>query len=269
MANIVYALTNPAMPGFVKIGMTDGPDVQARMNSLYSTGVPFPFECAVAWEIEDRTAREVETALHTAFGPNRVNPSREFFEIDPDQVQAVLRVMPGRDVTPRVGNGAGEMESPEREAASEYQTHRAQADEREFMDSLNGPGRRLYRRVLDLGRRDGMLIKWGRKGFSLNVLVNNKNIAVCFGYPPSTRNQALYTGLAVIDQRTDIPAADLDALRTEALETGIFVTAGRGTDLRCATDQEMEEAQLEGLVRWLEKAIGTVREFESPGDDQE
>ena len=48
MPNIVYVLTNPVMPGFVKIGMTDGSDVQARMNSLYTTGVPFPFECAIA-----------------------------------------------------------------------------------------------------------------------------------------------------------------------------------------------------------------------------
>ena len=54
MPNIVYVLTNPAMPGFVKIGMTDKPDVQRRMAKLYSTGVSFPFDCAIAREIQDR-----------------------------------------------------------------------------------------------------------------------------------------------------------------------------------------------------------------------
>ena len=43
MPNIVYVLTNQAMPGIVKIGMTERDDVQRRMNELYSTGVPLPF----------------------------------------------------------------------------------------------------------------------------------------------------------------------------------------------------------------------------------
>ena len=53
MPNIVYVLTNPAMPGIVKIGMTDmRQNVQHRMGQLYSTGVPLPFDCVIAREIE-------------------------------------------------------------------------------------------------------------------------------------------------------------------------------------------------------------------------
>ena len=42
---IVYVLTNPAMPGIVKIGRTQS-DLGSRLSQLYSTGVPVPFECA-------------------------------------------------------------------------------------------------------------------------------------------------------------------------------------------------------------------------------
>lgn len=97
---IVYVLTNPAMPNLVKIGKTTRNDVMTRMNELYSSGVPFPYECEYAVEVDDCTA--VEKALHTAFQPNRVNPRREFFEIDPEQAIVILKLLGGRDVTPMV-----------------------------------------------------------------------------------------------------------------------------------------------------------------------
>jgi len=53
-------MSNPAMPGLVKIGQTTN-EITIRMNELNTTGVPLPFECLFAC---------------------RVNPRRDFFEID-------------------------------------------------------------------------------------------------------------------------------------------------------------------------------------------
>ncbi|MFN3446329.1 MAG: GIY-YIG nuclease family protein, partial [Bacteroidia bacterium] len=39
---LIYILTNPAMPGLVKIGKTNRADVKQRMFELYSTGGPVP-----------------------------------------------------------------------------------------------------------------------------------------------------------------------------------------------------------------------------------
>ena len=96
---IIYVLTNPAMPDMVKIGKT-GSDLQVRLDSLYSTGVPLPFECAYAAKVDD--VDKWEKAFHTAFGPCRVNPNREFFSINPDQAVALLELMAVEDVTPVV-----------------------------------------------------------------------------------------------------------------------------------------------------------------------
>jgi hypothetical protein len=96
---IVYVLTNPAMPGMVKIGKTSRA-MDARLNELYSTGVPLPFECAYAARVSDEGT--VERAFHLAFGPYRVNPKREFFSIEPEQAIALLRLMEIEDVTPQV-----------------------------------------------------------------------------------------------------------------------------------------------------------------------
>ena len=99
---IVYVLANPAMPGLVKIGKTTQADVSLRMNQLYTTGVPVPFECVYAIEVTDCT--KVESALHVAFGPSRINPNREFFKIDSEQAIAILKLLEQKDVTPQVSS---------------------------------------------------------------------------------------------------------------------------------------------------------------------
>ena len=97
MPDVVYILTNRAMPGLVKIGRTDG-SVEGRMKSLDSTGVPLPFECFSAWEVDN--AIVAEKALHVAFGDHRVRDRREFFRIGEDKSTAILKAFGLRDVTP-------------------------------------------------------------------------------------------------------------------------------------------------------------------------
>ena len=95
---IVYVLTNPAMPGYVKIGHTSQP-IEKRIRSLGGTNLPRPFECAAAWEFKD--ARAVEKALHDAFADQRGDLLREFFVMEPERVVAILKQFGRRDVTPK------------------------------------------------------------------------------------------------------------------------------------------------------------------------
>ena len=100
LGEIVYVLTNPAMPGLAKIGITREQDITSRMNQLYTVGVPVPFECEFACVVSD--SAKVEKALHFAFGDSRVNPKREFFRVDPAKVRAILELLMVKDVTPQV-----------------------------------------------------------------------------------------------------------------------------------------------------------------------
>lgn len=91
---IVYVLTNPAMPGLVKIGHTTRNNFCARMNSLSShTGVPEAFECEFACKTELGKEIELESALHNYFDERRKNKSREFFRVPLDEVVAVIRLV--------------------------------------------------------------------------------------------------------------------------------------------------------------------------------
>ena len=99
---IVYVLINSAMPGLVKIGMTTRDSVDARMSELYSTGVPVPFECAYACEVDASDCAKIEKALHIAFEPNRVNKNREFFTLKPEQAIVILELFDRKDITKEV-----------------------------------------------------------------------------------------------------------------------------------------------------------------------
>lgn len=103
-SGIVYLLTNPAMPGLVKIGMTAQKDIDKRMKELYTTGVPVPFECQYACRVKKSDCKKIEKALHTAFSPQRINANREFFRIQVEQAKAILELFHHEDVTESVSD---------------------------------------------------------------------------------------------------------------------------------------------------------------------
>lgn len=75
----VYVLTNRAMPGFVKIGMTTRL-AEDRAGELSRTAVPFEFD--VEFRLPTNAALRVERHAHQLLNNYRVAPNREFFEVD-------------------------------------------------------------------------------------------------------------------------------------------------------------------------------------------
>jgi len=96
---IIYILTNEAMPGYVKIGKTNN-DLEQRVRDLSaSTSIPLPFTVFYACTVKD--AQFVEHQLHDAFDDNRVNPKREFFRVAPERVVAALKLAEIENITPK------------------------------------------------------------------------------------------------------------------------------------------------------------------------
>ena len=86
---IVYVLTNSAMDDIIKIGRTD--NLQQRMRSLYTAGVPAPFTCYYAARVAE--AEQVERNVHEIFANERVNKQREFFSTDPHRAALVIKMV--------------------------------------------------------------------------------------------------------------------------------------------------------------------------------
>ena len=147
---IVYVLTNPAMPGLVKIGKTSRATIKTRLNELYSTGVPVPFECAFAGRVEDES--KVEKAFHMAFGPYRINSKREFFQIEPEQAITLLELMVIEEVTPELQQAADKVDIDSGEA-----TRRLKA-------------RRPVQNYLDMGLKIGDSLDFYEGNYSCRIL---------------------------------------------------------------------------------------------------
>ena len=122
---IVYLLTNPVMPGLVKIGMTAQEDIDKRMKELYTTGVPVPFECQFACRVKKSDCAKIEKALHTAFEPQRINANRECFRIQGNQSKAILELFHHTDVTEEVTDEIqNDLTDDDKAASVKAQPHR-------------------------------------------------------------------------------------------------------------------------------------------------
>jgi hypothetical protein len=127
MSEFVYVLTNEAMPGMVKIGRTN--DLAGRLRELYKSGVPLPFSCHYAVEVENTAASiDIERKLHNLFDENRVNRKREFFRIAPERAALALSIGNFREATisledTAMGSG-GEIDSVDIEAAARSEKRR-------------------------------------------------------------------------------------------------------------------------------------------------
>ena len=84
MSGWIYIFVNEAMPGLVKIGMTER-QPQDRLRELSkNTSCPIDFECHAAWFLDGINIFEIETMIHKQFNEYRINNNREFFRINPE-----------------------------------------------------------------------------------------------------------------------------------------------------------------------------------------
>ena len=77
----VYVLSNPALAGLVKIGMTTG-DPVLRAAQLSTTGVPENFVLEASFKSPD--CAELEKRAHIVLADQRVKSGREFFRLSVD-----------------------------------------------------------------------------------------------------------------------------------------------------------------------------------------
>ena len=87
----VYILSNPIQPGLLKIGYTKKlPEERAKQISS-ATGVALPYK--VEWAYQCFNGEMVEREVHHKLKAQRVNSSKEFFQISLEEAKETINLI--------------------------------------------------------------------------------------------------------------------------------------------------------------------------------
>lgn len=147
------------MPNLVKIGKTGRSDYKKRISDLNrASGVPVPFKAVHVSKVDD--CSKVEKKLHEAFADFRVNPKREFFEMDEKRAIAILELVEVEDVTERAQADTDvDLSDQEKEARTQAEVMREKTNE-EIEELRNERKRRPLLNFFELGIKENDSLEW-------------------------------------------------------------------------------------------------------------
>jgi len=150
--DIVYAVANPAIPDWVKIGITSGGEkgLIQRMNALYNTSVPLRFTLVYAARVKNISARDIEKAIAELLQEERENPKREFYKTSQGKAKSILTVV-------KIANGGEELSLDEIKNISNKGVPKNELEEREREEWVNIK-RRLNFTFPELGIKNGSIL---------------------------------------------------------------------------------------------------------------
>lgn len=132
-------------------------------------------------------------------------------------------------------------------------------DEKEFLSSLNKNGLEVFRQIFEFGKQNGLMFRWGSKGFSLNVELDAGLVALFFGYPPnSVFKQSIYTRFEEITKKVNNPEDIIEFYKEQLENLGYFVKAK--SNLKWVIDKDYSENEVKQFINIVEKVILKIRE---------
>jgi hypothetical protein len=132
-------------------------------------------------------------------------------------------------------------------------------DENQFLSSLDSNGLEVFRRVFEFAKRNGLVFRWGSKGFSLNVESDTGYVGLFFGYPPhSVFKQSIYTGFEEIAKKVNNSDEVIQFYAEQIKNLGYFTSAK--SNLKWVIDRHYSEDQVNRFLDIVQNVISKIRE---------
>lgn len=125
-------------------------------------------------------------------------------------------------------------------------------DKNTFLNSIDKNGELVFNRLFELAKKENFLLRWGTKGFSFNVTIDNEFIGLFFGYPPNCPyKQSIITGFKQIEKKISDSNEIIDYYKTEINKLNIFnkKVGYLGTnELKWTIDNKTDNQTLEKFI---------------------
>ncbi len=132
-------------------------------------------------------------------------------------------------------------------------------NEKQFRASLDKHGTKVFDRIFEFARKNQLLFRWGSKGFSLNLELDDGFVGLFFGYPPdSVFKQSIYTGFEEIDKKVNNSEQVVTWYRSSLESLGHFTNAR--SNLKWVIDKEYSDDQINNFLSIIEELILKIKE---------
>jgi len=132
-------------------------------------------------------------------------------------------------------------------------------DEKKFRKSLDKNGLKVFDQVFSFAKKNKLMFRWGSKGFSLNLKLDNGFVGLFFGYPPdSVFKQSIYTGFEEIVKKVNNPEKIVNDYRLKLEKLGYFVPAK--SNLKWVIDTNYSDEHIDNFLKIIEEVISKIKE---------
>ncbi len=132
-------------------------------------------------------------------------------------------------------------------------------NEKQFRASLDKHGTKVFDRIFEFARKNQLLFRWGSKGFSLNLELDDGFVGLFFGYPPdSVFKQSIYTGFEEIAKKVNNSEQVVAWYRSSLESLGHFTNAR--SNLKWVIDKEYSDDQINNFLSIIKGLILKIKE---------
>lgn len=142
----------------------------------------------------------------------------------------------------------GEEEQLKTEITDTYAAEEPKTEKEKFFNSLDDDGLLVFSALFDFASNEGLEFKWTSQGFSLNVVVDEDPIGLCYGYgQDSLLGQSIYTGFDQILKKVNNAEEIVAVFITRIEELDLF------TQTRSSFRWDIgDEATIDDITRFFD-----------------